>query len=189
MSGDATPAVVRRDERRLSNWVRLVEKDVRFTATGPVETYHAFAQHDYVSMLAVTRDGHIPIVRQFRPALGEHTWELPGGLVDGDGGPEAACRRELREEVGLEALAVTPLGAFYPDTGRLENLIHTFFVRAGDPVPEFEPEPGMRIDYVTSLELCERIRDGSFRHQLHLGLLAAAAVAGLFTFTSAPGTR
>lgn len=189
MSDDAAPAVVRRDERRLSNWVRLVETDVRFAATGPLETYHAFAQHDYVSMLAVTRDGRIPLVRQFRPALGEHTWELPGGLVDGDDGPEAACRRELREEVGLEPVSVTPLGAFYPDTGRLANLIHTFFVRAGDPVPGFEPEPGMSIDFVTSPELCERIRNGSFRPQLHLGLLAAAAVAGLFTFTPAPGTR
>lgn len=174
--------IVRRSERRLSNWVRLVEKDVRFTEDGRIETYHSFAQPDYVSMLAVTRDGLIPLVRQFRPAVEEHTWELPGGLLDADESPEAVCRRELREEVGLEADSITPLGAFHPDTGRLENLFHAFFVRAGDRVPGFTAEPGLSVTFVTPRELCDRIRGGSFRHQLHLGLLAAAAMAGLFSF-------
>jgi ADP-ribose pyrophosphatase len=183
------PGIVRRTETRLSDWVRLVEKDVRLREGGPIETYHAFTQPDYVSMLAVTRDGLIPLVRQFRPAVGEYTWELPGGLVDSGDGPEAACLRELREEVGLEADEIVPLGAFFPDTGRLENLIHTFFVRAGGPVPAFTPEAGLALDFVTPGELCDRIRRGSFRPQLHLGLLAAAAAAGLFTFSAESSTH
>jgi ADP-ribose pyrophosphatase YjhB (NUDIX family) len=30
------------------------------------------------------------------------TWDLPGGVIDADESPNAACRREVAEEIGLE---------------------------------------------------------------------------------------
>lgn len=48
------------------------------------EDYHSLRQTDYVSVLAVTDDGRVPLVRQYRPALEKFTLELSGGLRDGD---------------------------------------------------------------------------------------------------------
>ncbi len=45
-------------------------------------------------------------------------WEFPGGKVHGDETPEQAARREVREELGVEAGALTPRGTIeheYPD--------------------------------------------------------------------------
>src|SRR4051812_15714497 len=97
--------VIRRREQRLSPWVTLVEKEVQLFSEGPVETYHSFKQADYVGILATTPSGLIPILSQFRPAMEEETWELPGGLLEPGELPADCCRRELTEETGLTALS------------------------------------------------------------------------------------
>ncbi len=168
--------VVARAETVLSPWVRVVRKDVRFGSGGGVEAYHCLAQADYVAVLAVTEGGLIPLVRQFRPAVEEYTWELPSGLVDGGEDPTETCRRELKEETGLTVRELRYLGGFLPDTGRLENRQHAFLVRTNDPDPVFTPEPGMAVRFVTQDGLREAIRRQELRHQLHLGVILAASL-------------
>jgi ADP-ribose pyrophosphatase len=169
-------SIVARAETVVSPWVRVVRKDVRFSLGGTVEAYHCLAQADYVAVLAVTQGGLIPLVRQFRPAVEELTWELPSGLVDAGEDPAETCRRELKEETGLSVIESRYLGGFFPDTGRLENRQHAFHVRTGDPDPAFTPESGMAVRYVTQDGLREAIRRQELRHQLHLGVILAASL-------------
>ena len=58
-----------------------------------------------VSVVAVTADGDILFVEQFRPPLGCRTIELVAGLAgdEGEESLERAARRELLEEAGYEA--------------------------------------------------------------------------------------
>ena len=172
------PRIVTRRETSLSPWVRLVENTVDLSPGSPPELYHSVAQADYVTIVARTRSGLVPIVSQFRPAVDRVTWELPGGMLDPDEDRAACCRRELREEAGLDATHVQLLGSFWPDTGRLENRIHVFAVDATDPDPAFVPEPGMTVSFVAPAELRARILDGSFDAQLHIGALATAELHG-----------
>jgi 8-oxo-dGTP pyrophosphatase MutT (NUDIX family) len=173
-----TVRIVTRRESPISPWVRLVENTVELSPDLPHERYHSLAQADYVTVVARTRSGLIPIVSQFRPAVGCVTWELPGGLLEPGEADEACCVRELREEAGIDALEVTRLGSYYADTGRLENLIHMFAVHGADPDPAFVAEPGSTVALVTPAELRARILDGSFKHQLHIGALATAELHG-----------
>ena len=122
------------------------------------------------------RDGRVAVVRQFRPAVEQYTWELPSGLIDPGEDPETACRRELLEETGLRAERVTYLGGYRPDTGRLELVQHVFRVEASGPVPEFVPEPGVAVEYVRPEVVLELIREGSFCQLHHV---AACFLAGL----------
>lgn len=172
------PRILSRTETRVSPWVRLVAKEVQFDPGREPETYHAIAQADYISILAVTPSGLIPIVKQYRPAVEAFTYELPAGLVEPGEDPEQTCRRELKEEAGLRSESVVSLGAYYADTGRYENLVHVFFVRASDPDPDFVPEDGLSVEFVSSDELKDYIRKGIFKHQLHVAVLAVAALAG-----------
>jgi ADP-ribose pyrophosphatase len=178
VSSESGPRIVARRETKLSPWVTLVEKDVDFGDGGPPQTYHSLAQQDYVGVLARTPSGRIAIVRQYRPAIEQMTWELPAGLVDPGEEPIEAARRELLEEAGVGARRIVPLGDHAADVGRLGNRQHAFFAETDEPPAGFVPEPGITVAFVTRDELDARIRDGSFRHALHLAIVFLYDVRG-----------
>jgi ADP-ribose pyrophosphatase len=161
----------------VSPWIHLIEREVEFTPD-KLQTYHSVGQPDYVSILAMTPDRKIPLVRQFRPAVERVTWELPAGLVDAGEDPAETCKRELLEETGHPALRVQSLGATDPCTGRMSNRLHSFFVETGERAVDFKPEAGIEIELKTLTELTDMIRTGEFDHQLHIGTVLQAALRG-----------
>jgi len=63
--------------------------------------------------LIVPSDGErFHLVEQYRYPVGGRRWEFPSGSADPeqDADPETVARRELREETGLVAETLTPLG-------------------------------------------------------------------------------
>ena len=149
---------------------------MEFTQGAPAELYHAVGQGDYIAIVARTPDGRIPIVRQYRPALEQFTWELPAGMVDDGEDAATCCRRELKEETGLEAARVHPLGTYSPCTARLSNRVHSFFVETGPAGAARSGEPGIEVRLVSPAELGGLIRSGEFVLQLHLGALLLAGM-------------
>ena len=83
-------------------WWRVEER----LFTSPDGAEHAyFSAHrpnpHTVHMLAITPDGLVPVLRQWRPPLEDWVWELPAGCCDvADERPEEAAARELLEETG-----------------------------------------------------------------------------------------
>lgn len=66
-----------------------------------------------VDVVIVTREERprvLLIRRKHEPFAGQ--WALPGGYVDMDEDLEAAARRELREETGVESARLEQVGAF-----------------------------------------------------------------------------
>jgi len=77
-------------------WLRLLKK-------GRWEFVERLNCTSVVAMIAVTREGEVILVEQYRPAVGRRVIELPAGLVgdvDGDASEPRAVRREMIEETG-----------------------------------------------------------------------------------------
>jgi 8-oxo-dGTP pyrophosphatase MutT (NUDIX family) len=183
------PRIRSRRITAVSPWMSIIAREVEFSRGAPVEVYHAVEQADYIAIVAITRSGKIPIVRQYRPALEAFSWELPAGLVDPGEKPVDCCRRELLEETGLVARAIHPLGETVPCTGRLNNRIHSFFVATGERVASFEPEPGIRVKLVSPAEIAHLIQAGTFTSQLHIGALLLAELHGFLALPRRPPKR
>jgi 8-oxo-dGTP pyrophosphatase MutT (NUDIX family) len=172
------PKIVSRRTTKVSPWMEIIEREVEFAQGAKHQLYHAVGQQDYIAIVAVTGDGRVPIVRQYRPALERFTWELPAGLVDKGEQPDACCKRELLEETGFAAKAVHALGAYAPCTARLSNRVHSFFVEAGERASAWQPEAGIELKLVTPAELGGLILAGEFALQLHIGALLLAGLRG-----------
>lgn len=166
-------------EHKLSPWVTLVEKSVSWADQRGVEIYHAISQADYVSAVVVTVDGRIPLVRQFRPACGEFTLELPGGLLEAGEEPGICIRRELEEEVGCIGGKLRFLGALWPDPGRLMNRLHCFMVEEVLSV-EFgwKKEAGLERWFVDKTEFKALIKEGRLSNSHHVAVVGLALANG-----------
>ncbi|HNU67561.1 MAG TPA: NUDIX hydrolase [Myxococcota bacterium] len=90
---------------------------------------HSFCvqvSRDWATVVPVTASGQVVLVRQFRPASGEVTWEFPGGVVETGEDPAAAVVRELEEESGFRAGMLVRLGSFRPNPALIRNSLHVF---------------------------------------------------------------
>ena len=125
------PRIKTRRTTRVSPWMEIIEREVEFAPDAPAELYHAVGQQDYIAIVALTPDGRIPIVRQYRPALERFTWELPAGLVDVGEAAADCCKRELMEETGYPARAVHALGSLFALHGAVVEPRAFVFRRSG----------------------------------------------------------
>lgn len=172
---------ISQNSTQLSPWVTVVERAFS-RDTGPLGgVFHSLKVHDYVTVLAVTEDGRVPLVRQYRPAIDRTTLELPGGLLDGSGSAEDCAVAELVEEVGYRPTApLVSLGCLDPDTGRLENKLHGFFAPHVFEVDSWKAEPGLQRVMLHKSELLSAVISGEFTVAMHVALIGLAALSGRF---------
>ena len=90
-------------------FVEVVEDQVT-RPDGQPGTYATVTAKPGVSIVAVGSDGEVHLARQFRYALGRDTIEVATGAVEAGEDPAEAARRELREELGIQAAEWTHLG-------------------------------------------------------------------------------
>jgi ADP-ribose pyrophosphatase len=100
-----------------------------------------------VTVLALDDEGCVHLAKEFRYAVGRECVEAVGGAVDEGEEPVEAARRELREELGIEAEELIPMGRVEPMTSIVVAPSHQFLARRlqfREPQPQ-GPEDIQRI--------------------------------------------
>jgi ADP-ribose pyrophosphatase len=102
-----------------------------------------------VTIVAMTGEGEIALIRNTRAAVGRTLWECPAGKLESGEAPAACAARELEEETGWApsggADALVSLGEFYTTPGITDELMRVFFAR-GLERREQRLEAGERIE-------------------------------------------
>jgi ADP-ribose pyrophosphatase len=79
-----------------------------------------------VIILPLDANGDLLFVRQYRHAAGLDLLELPAGTLDEGEAPEECARREVREETGMAAGKLEPLGGFYLAPGYSTEYMYVY---------------------------------------------------------------
>ncbi len=178
LTTNSWPRITNRTTTKVSPWVELVAREVEFSLGAKRQIYHSVTASDYVIVLAITPDGQIPLVRQYRPAVEDFTLEFPGGMIDSGEDAATTARRELLEETGFVAKTIHRLGVNKTDAGRLSNRAHSYFIETAAQVPGFKPEQGVMTRLFTPSELIDLVLAGEFDAQTNLGTLLQAVIRG-----------
>ncbi len=78
----------------------------------------------------LVNDGRVLLVRH---TYGDRSWDLPGGALKRREQPLNAARREMREELGIESVSWTSLGAVQGTVHHRRDTIHCYGAELAAP--------------------------------------------------------
>ena len=139
-----------------------------------VNNYHVFEFPEWATAFALTAEGKILMTRQYRQALGEVCFELPGGCVDKtDTSYEEAIKRELLEETGFEFEDIQPLGKISANPSTNTNLMHMFLATGGRKTSEQSLDANEEIEVfeLSFDELMRLVDENKIMQSMHLSTI------------------
>jgi len=82
-----------------------------------------------VSVIALTEEKELLLVRQYRYPLGLETIETPAGKLEPDEAPIITAKRELEEETGYTCETLEHLGTHSTAPGFTNEVLHQFLAK------------------------------------------------------------
>lgn len=102
--------------------------------TGDKESYREIIEHNGgVTIAAITDEGRMVMVRQFRKAAEKAVLEAPAGKIERDEDHRITAIRELKEETGYTAEKFEYITSFYSSIGYSEEVLHLYLATGLTP--------------------------------------------------------
>ena len=145
----------------------------RHPVRGTEKDFVVVAPSDWCNVLALTPDGRLVLVRQFRFGIDGFSLEIPGGVMEAGEDPVEAGLRELREETGFTGTRARVLGSVHPNPAIQSNRCH--FVLVEDAVRsasvEWDADEEIEVLAWPVADVLAHARVGGITHALVLNAL------------------
>jgi len=113
-----------------------------------LDPYHVIELKEWCHAVALTAEGELVLIDEYRHGGGAVVRGLPAGTVEPGEDPQAAMRRELEEETGYEAEAWIALPSMWANPAIMNNRAHSFLALGARPTGVRNLDPGEIIEVV-----------------------------------------
>jgi 8-oxo-dGTP pyrophosphatase MutT (NUDIX family) len=149
-----------------------VRKDICESPQGKIiNPYYVYEFPEWATAFALTEEGKVIMVRQYRQAVGEVCIELPGGCIDDtDKTAKEAIARELLEETGYTFSSVEPLGKISANPSTNTNWMHMYIAKGGRKTSEqkLDSNEEIIVELYTIDELKQMLRENKIIQAMHV---------------------
>lgn len=104
-----------------------------------------------VAVIALTAEGKLVLVEQYRKALERSMFEIPAGKIEPEEEPELTAIRELEEETGYRAKSFRFLQTFATSPGFADEIIHLYIAEQLEKVDQ--PAAGDEDEFIEIAEV------------------------------------
>ncbi len=160
---------------------RVSRDRVRSPRTGREIDLSLVHMIDWLMVVAVTIEGTLVMVRQYRHGTRAPSLEVPGGLHDVSAqSPQQGAARELAEETGYGDGTISLLGVLSPQPALFSNRVHIFAARDVRRIAAQEPDSGEDIESVLidREQIVAKITGGEITSAISVAALALARFNG-----------
>jgi ADP-ribose pyrophosphatase len=138
--------------------------------------FYDLVQHgDSVTILPIDEQGQIYFVRQHRIGADKPLLELPSGVLNNGEDPLTCAKRELREEIGMDAKSFQHLGGFYLAPGYADEYMMVFLAKGLFDSPlDPDADEFLNIETISVSEVYNHALAGAFEDGKTLASLLLA---------------
>jgi 8-oxo-dGTP pyrophosphatase MutT (NUDIX family) len=135
---------------------------------------------DWANVIAITSDRRVVLIEQFRFGIEEVTLEIPGGVIDQEEEPAAACGRELLEETGYAGDEILMIGRVSGNPAIQNNFVHTGLVLNAKPTgaTDLDDHEEIQVRTVPLDDIPGLIRSGRIHHAFVVAAFQHLALFG-----------
>ncbi|WP_128545027.1 NUDIX hydrolase [Larkinella soli] len=154
-------------------WFTVRMEKVRLPGGGAIDEYHIFEYPDWLNVVAVTDDGQLVLIRQYRHAVGGVHYELCAGVIDPGEEPLEAAKRELLEETGFGGGEWSELMTLSANPGTHTNRTFSYLATGVRPqqAQDLESTEEITVHIVSPERALEIVEQGEMFQALHLAPL------------------
>ena len=153
----------------------------RSPRTGGERDFYVVHMVDWLLVVALTTQGELVLVRQYRHGSRRMSLECPGGLhEESNEAVQAGAARELAEETGYGGGEFIWLGALRPQPALLSNRLHIFLARGLHSIRSPNPDSGedIEVELIEATKIGSRVACGDIDNAMTIAALAMANHAG-----------
>ena len=132
--------------------------------------YYVLEYPTWINVTAITKDGQMVLVRQYRHALGQTNFEIVAGVVEQGESPLEAAKRELLEEASYGGGEWREIAVVSANPSTTTNLTHCFLATGVEKISgqHLDATEDIEVYLFSQEEVKEMIRRGDFVQSLML---------------------
>ncbi len=145
-----------------SPWLRVWDEHVVLPNGAEIKGYIRTESRSFSMCFALTREGLVPVIRQYKHGVGKAFYELPAGYLEEGETPLECAKRELLEETGLGGGKWEHLASLVLNSNRSNARAHMFLAVGVEQIaePHLDETEVLEVKYFSPRRLQNMIWSG-----------------------------
>ena len=168
--------VLKRDIVFQDTWVQLEASRCELPDGRIIEPFYIRRDPDFAVVVAVTKDGRLVLVRQYRHGVEKVLLELPAGAIEKGEDPKVAAGRELLEETGYQAGHLKFLMKTAPNAANSTAYAYCYLATDAEWVAaqHLDAMEDVAVEFMDVKDARRALQEGTFEQAVHVAALYAA---------------